>query len=51
MIKKYGNKALKGKEVDHVKPLATAGAKNANRTSNLQILSRHANRIKQPKRD
>jgi hypothetical protein len=45
-IKKHGEAALKGKEVDH-KDLRPA-AKNANRPSNLAILSRHANRIKQP---
>ena len=44
IIKEKGAAAVKGKEVDH---------KNLNPTnnsrSNLQILSRHANRIKQPK--
>jgi ribosomal protein S20 len=47
-IKKYGEAAVRGKEVDHkdLKP----SAPNANRLSNLAIISRHANRIKQPKR-
>lgn len=49
-IKKHGEKALKGKEVDHVHMLADSKfLKGANRSSNLAILSRHANRIKQPK--
>lgn len=46
MIKKVGKAAVAGKEVDH-KDLHPA-AKNANRSSNLAILSVHANRIKQP---
>lgn len=45
MIKKYGEAALKGKEVDH---------KNMNPTDNsrrnLQILTKQANRKKQPDR-
>ena len=45
MIKKHGEAAVKGKEVDH-KNLHPSD----NRPSNLQIISRHANRIKQPKR-
>lgn len=50
-IKKHGAAALKGKEVDHKHMLAdSSNLKNANRPSNLAILSRHANRIKQPKR-
>lgn len=44
MIKEKGSAALKGKEVDHRNLHPTD-----NRRSNLQILSRHANRIKQPK--
>lgn len=47
MIKKHGAPALKGKEVDHKKMLATGGG---NSMSNLQILSIKANRQKQPKR-
>lgn len=47
MIKKHGTSALKGKEVDHKKPLAAGGS---NSVSNLTILSRTANRKKQPKR-
>lgn len=46
MIKEKGAASVKGKEVDH-KDLHPA-AKNANRRSNLAILSVHANRIKQP---
>jgi hypothetical protein len=52
-IKKHGKKALKGKEIDHKHMLASMSEdqlKKANRSSNLAILSRHANRIKQPKR-
>jgi len=48
MIKKLGAKALKGKEVDH-KDMHPASSR-ANRMSNLQVLTIHANRIKQPKR-
>ena len=44
MIKKYGEAALKGKEVDHVN-LNTSD----NRPSNLSIKSRSANRKKQPR--
>lgn len=44
-IKKNGEAALKGKEVDHKNMHPTD-----NRPSNLQIISRHANRTKQPKR-
>jgi 5-methylcytosine-specific restriction endonuclease McrA len=47
MIKEKGAAALKGKEVDHIKMLATGGS---NARSNLTILSRKANRSKQPKR-
>lgn len=47
MIKKHGEAALKGKEVDHKRPLKAGGS---NRMSNLTILSRKANRKKQPKR-
>ena len=45
MVKKHGAAALKGKEVDH-------GNMNPrdNRMSNLTIMSRKANRRKQPKR-
>ncbi|MBT1154426.1 HNH endonuclease [Aminobacter anthyllidis] len=47
MIKKHGAAALKGKEVDHKVPLAAGGSTGM---SNLTILSRKANRKKQPKR-
>ena len=47
MVKKHGAAALKGKEVDHKTPLASGGS---NSMSNLTILSRQANRKKQPKR-
>lgn len=45
-IKKYGKAALKGKELDHV---------GSHRTGSLdkvptRVVSRHANRIRQPKR-
>lgn len=46
MIKKHGEAAVNGKEVDHKHMLATGGS---NRASNLRIISVHANRIKQPK--
>lgn len=44
MIKEHGEAALKGKEVDH-KNLNPSD----NRRTNLQIMSRSANRKKQPK--
>lgn len=44
MIKKHGEAALKGKEVDH----KNLNPKD-NRPANLQIMSRSANRKKQPK--
>ena len=45
MIKKHGKKALAGKEVDH----KDHNTKN-NSKSNLSIMSKTANRKKQPKR-
>ena len=45
MIQKHGEAAVKGKEVDHKNMNPTD-----NRTSNLQIVSKKANRRKQPKR-
>lgn len=47
MIKKRGAAAVRGKEVDHKVPLAAGGS---TAFSNLSILSRKANRKKQPKR-
>lgn len=44
-IKKHGEAALKGKEVDHKNMNPTD-----NRPANLQIISKKANREKQPKR-
>lgn len=44
MIKKHGEKALKGKEVDHKNLNPTD-----NRMRNLSIKTRSANRSKQPK--
>lgn len=45
-VKKYGKKALRGKEVDHL---------GSHRTGSLarvktKVVSKHANRIRQPKR-
>lgn len=45
MIKKHGEAALRGKEVDHKNMDPTN-----NSMSNLSIMSRRANRKKQPKR-
>lgn len=45
MIKKHGKAKLKGKEVDH----KNFNARD-NRASNLSIMSKKANRKKQPKR-
>lgn len=45
-IKKYGKKALKGKELDHV----GYHRKGSLRGVKTKIVSRHANRIRQPKR-
>lgn len=41
--KEVGKAALKGKEVDHKKPLSKGGS---NARSNLQVISRTANRKK-----
>lgn len=41
--KKYGKAALKGKDVDHIKPLAKGGT---NAPSNLRIVSTKTNRSK-----
>lgn len=43
MEKRYGKAALKGKEVDHKNPLSKGGS---NARSNLQVISRTANRKK-----
>lgn len=43
MEKELGKSALKGKEVDHKKPLSKGGS---NARSNLQVLSKTANRKK-----
>lgn len=43
MEKKVGKQALKGKEVDHIKPLSKGGSNSA---SNLQILPAMLNRMK-----
>lgn len=45
MIKLHGEAAVKGKEVDHKNLHPTDNSRK-----NLQIISKHANRIKQPKR-
>lgn len=45
-IKKYGKAALRGKELDHVGSHRTGRLKNVK----TKIVSRHANRIRQPKR-
>ncbi|MCI7480139.1 MAG: HNH endonuclease [[Pasteurella] aerogenes] len=43
MEKEVGKSALKGKEVDHKKPLSKGGSNNR---SNLQVMSKTANRKK-----
>lgn len=45
-IKKYGKKALVGKELDHVGSHRTGSLDNVP----TKVVSRHANRIRQPKR-
>ncbi len=45
-IKKYGKAALRGKELDHVGFHRTGNLRNVP----TKIVSRHANRIRQPKR-
>jgi hypothetical protein len=45
-VKKYGKEALKGKEVDHVGSHRTGRLKSVA----TRVISKHANRIKQPKR-
>jgi hypothetical protein len=39
-----------GKEVDHIKFTKNKNARLDNDPGNLRVISRHANRIKQPKR-
>lgn len=41
MEKKLGKAAIKGKDIDHKKPLRDGGS---NKTSNLRVRSVHANR-------
>jgi len=41
MIKKYGKSALKGKDVDHKKPLAKGGSMSV---SNLRVIKSSTNR-------
>lgn len=43
LIKKYGKKAVENKDVDHIHHITGS---NPNRLSNLQILTKHANRAK-----
>lgn len=43
MEKELGKSALKGKDVDHIKPISKGGT---NRRSNLQVTSVHYNRSK-----
>ena len=43
MEKERGKSALKGKDVDHIKPISKGGT---NRRSNLQVTSVHYNRSK-----
>lgn len=45
-IKKYGKAALRGKELDHVGYHRTGSLDNVP----TRVVSRHANRIRQPKR-
>jgi hypothetical protein len=42
MMKHYGEKAIAGKDIDHIHALASGGAPDA--MSNLRIRSIHANR-------
>ena len=46
MEKKMGHKIPHNMEVDHKVPLAKGGT---NAPSNLQVIPRHANRVKKPK--
>ena len=41
MVKKYGAAMLKGKDIDHIKPLAAGGAAEG---ANIRLRSAHANR-------
>lgn len=45
-VKKYGKAALRGKEVDHLGSHRTGRLKNVK----TKVVSKHANRIRQPKR-
>lgn len=42
MIKKYGERVLKNKDIDHIHALASGGSETA--PSNLRVRSIHANR-------
>jgi 5-methylcytosine-specific restriction endonuclease McrA len=43
LLKELGPKALKGKEVDHIKPLGKGGS---NTRANLRVISEMANRTR-----
>ncbi len=47
MKKKYGAKAIAGKDIDHKKPITKGGT---NAMSNLRIMSRRKNRARKSKR-
>jgi hypothetical protein len=42
--RKYGAKAIEGKDIDHKRPVRAKGGGGTNAPSNLRIRSRHANR-------
>lgn len=44
-IRKHGKSALKGKDVDHIKPLSQGGSNNK---SNTRIISSSKNRARKP---
>lgn len=46
MEKKYGKAALRGKDVDHIKPLSKGGT---NALSNLRLQPRSKNRSRNPR--
>lgn len=46
-VKRLGKKALRGKEVDHLGYHRTGKLNN----NKVRVVSKHANRIRQPKRD
>lgn len=46
LAKKLGKKAIKNRDVDHIKPITKGGT---NKLSNLRVMSKHKNRSRRSK--